>query len=51
MADAIEGKLEPELVQKFALDRGWNEHVPWRADGSTRPLNLDELCTAEDLLP
>ncbi|KAI0090734.1 FAD dependent oxidoreductase [Irpex rosettiformis] len=51
VADAIEGKLEPELVKKFALDRASNDHLPWRSDGSSRPLNLAELCTADDLLP
>ncbi|KAI0343725.1 FAD dependent oxidoreductase [Trametopsis cervina] len=51
VADAIEGKLGEDLVKKFAVDRVKNAHVQWRAGLLHRPLNLDDLCTPEDLFP
>ena len=50
VADAIQGKMEPELVRKFALDRPTGSNIVSRL-GQTAELNLRELCTPEDLLP
>ena len=51
MADAIEGKMEPELVRKFALERENSVHTLSRSDEPARELDLNELCGPEDLLP
>lgn len=51
VADAIEGKLQSELVRKFALDRQCNDHVLSRSGGASRVLELGQLCTPDDLLP
>ncbi|TBU41966.1 FAD dependent oxidoreductase [Dichomitus squalens] len=53
VADAIEGKLPPELVKKFAPGRA-HEHDAIEPSIRLAPpanLVLDELCTPEDLLP
>ncbi|KAI0682765.1 FAD dependent oxidoreductase [Cerioporus squamosus] len=53
VADAIEGKLPPELVKKFAVNR-LHEHDVTEPEVRLNPpaeLILDELCTPEDLLP
>ncbi|KAF8891769.1 FAD dependent oxidoreductase [Infundibulicybe gibba] len=49
VADAVDGSLEPELVQKFALNR---EHTTTDASRVGRPveLELDNLCNPSDLL-
>ena len=51
MADAIEGKMEPTTVKKFALDRESSVHTLSRSDEPARELGLSELCGPEDLLP
>ncbi|KAI0079301.1 FAD dependent oxidoreductase [Panus rudis PR-1116 ss-1] len=51
VADAIEGKLEPTLVQKFALDRQRTHHEPNRFGETPRELKPNDLCTPDDLLP
>ncbi|KAJ7928452.1 hypothetical protein B0H13DRAFT_1967323 [Mycena leptocephala] len=48
VADAIEGKLSPELVAKFALDRVPNQIDESRRD-TAQELDLSQLCTPEDL--
>ncbi|KAL6298818.1 FAD dependent oxidoreductase [Sparassis latifolia] len=54
VADAIEGKLESELMKKFAFDRddGY-EGTMRRASrgGDRKTLDLNDLCAPEDLLP
>ncbi|KAH7927462.1 FAD dependent oxidoreductase, partial [Leucogyrophana mollusca] len=52
VADAIEGKLDPAIAKKFAVDRAIAPGV--LAERNTRPireLDLAELCLPEDLLP
>jgi sarcosine oxidase/L-pipecolate oxidase len=54
VSDAIEGKLDPAIAKKFAVDRK-NLSVD-RCDpsrGPLRPVELtnESLCTPEDLLP
>ncbi|KAM5542918.1 hypothetical protein V8D89_003302 [Ganoderma adspersum] len=53
VADAIEGKLPPELVKKFAANRVHEHDVTEPAVRLAPPADLvvDELCTPEDLLP
>ncbi|KZP27594.1 hypothetical protein FIBSPDRAFT_730595, partial [Athelia psychrophila] len=50
VADAIEGKLDPSLVKKFALDR---EYIPASTSrtGSAKALDIANLCSPDDLLP
>jgi len=50
--DAIEGKLAPELVKKFAFEREVVDHggVPRRAS-ERKVLDLGALCTNKDLMP
>lgn len=50
VADAIQGTMNAELVKKFALDRLKND-VPQSRPDDVRELNLQDLCTASDLLP
>ncbi|OCH89862.1 FAD dependent oxidoreductase [Obba rivulosa] len=50
VADAVEGKMDPLLVRKFALDRPPSLATPSRHNYLARPLDLSQLCTAEDLL-
>lgn len=51
MADAIEGKLDPEVRARFAVDRQKAiDHVS-RVGQVPVVLEVDELCTAKDLLP
>ncbi|KAJ7244158.1 FAD dependent oxidoreductase [Mycena haematopus] len=50
VADAIEGKLSPELVAKFALDRTPNQIEELRHQGAVQELDLSQLCAPEDLL-
>ncbi|KAF7351164.1 DAO domain-containing protein [Mycena sanguinolenta] len=50
VADAIEGKLGPELVNKFALDRTPNQFGERRDQLGRQELDLSQLCTPEDLL-
>jgi sarcosine oxidase / L-pipecolate oxidase len=56
VSDAIEGKLDPAIVQKFAVDR--KQSTEDRFDpsrGLLRPdaeeLTTESLCRPEDLLP
>ena len=53
VSDAIEGKLEPTLAQKFAVDRHQTEDQFDLFRGILRPVDLstEPLCTPEDLLP
>jgi sarcosine oxidase / L-pipecolate oxidase len=55
VADAIEGTLDPEIMQQFAVDRSKENPADWlnRQHGSTGPIDLatERLCTPEDLLP
>ena len=49
MADAVEGKLPANLAQKFAINRKLSSvHVDARY-GQIEELDLDQLCTPEDL--
>ncbi|KAF7377841.1 DAO domain-containing protein [Mycena sanguinolenta] len=50
VADAIEGKLSPQLVNKFALDRTPNQFGERRDQLGRQELDLSQLCTPEDLL-
>ena len=53
VVDAIEGKLSPEVAQKFATNR-LHEHNAMEPKIRQVPpaeLVLDELCEPEDLLP
>ena len=50
VADAIEGKLDPSLVKKFALDRECTENSISRAGGVPGALEVANLCSPEDLL-
>ena len=52
VADVIEGKMPPELVKKFAVNRV-HEHDATEPEVRMDPpaeLVIDELCTPEDLL-
>ncbi|KAJ7668552.1 FAD dependent oxidoreductase [Mycena polygramma] len=49
VADAIEGKLSPEVVAKFALDRTPNQSDEWRHTVVVPELDLSQLCTPDDL--
>ena len=54
VSDAIEGKLDPAIAQKFAVDRKYStmdRFDPSR--GLLQPVELttDSLCKPEDLLP
>ncbi|KAJ7188640.1 FAD dependent oxidoreductase [Mycena filopes] len=49
VVDAIEGKMSPVLAAKFALDRTPNYADESRHD-SAKELELDQLCTSDDLL-
>jgi sarcosine oxidase/L-pipecolate oxidase len=51
IADALEGKLEPELKSKFAIDRTFTQSSLWRAIDPPQELKEDELCNPADLLP
>ena len=53
VADAIEGKLPPELVKKFEVGRVYDRDVSEPAVRAAPPADLvvEELCTPEDLLP
>jgi sarcosine oxidase/L-pipecolate oxidase len=53
VSDAIEGKLEPAIAQKFAVDRNQTEDRFDPSRGILRPVDLitEPLCTPEDLLP
>jgi len=50
VADAIEGKLSPELIAKFALDRTPNKFGERRDQLGRQELDLSQLCSPEDLL-
>lgn len=54
VSDAIEGKLDPAISQRFAVDRKANALDRLElSHGRMRPvdLNTEPLCTPEDLLP
>ncbi|KAI0251155.1 FAD dependent oxidoreductase [Lactifluus subvellereus] len=55
VADAIEGTLDPALVQRFAVDRTNGLSTDWfdRRHGLAGVVDLatEQLCTPEDLLP
>lgn len=54
VSDAIEGKLEPAIAQKFAVDRKhWTVEGYDPSRGTLKPVDLlnEPLCTPEDLLP
>ncbi|KAF7353931.1 DAO domain-containing protein [Mycena venus] len=50
VADAIEGKLSPEVATKFAVDRTPNNGDDFRLKMVREELDLNQLCTPEDLL-
>ncbi|OBZ69672.1 L-pipecolate oxidase [Grifola frondosa] len=50
VADSIQGVLHPALIRKFAVDRQQNSHTVSRVGNQPRELELDQLCTPEDLL-
>jgi hypothetical protein len=49
VADAIEGKLSPDLVAKFAVDRTPNQIDESRSNLAPVELDLSQLCTPKDL--
>ena len=49
VADAIQGTLDPDIRDKFALDRQYTSRSEARL-GEPTELELGELCTAADLL-
>lgn len=49
VADAMEGKLAPDLAARFAPHRQANAHESSRVGPPPRPLKLDELCERDDL--
>jgi sarcosine oxidase/L-pipecolate oxidase len=54
VSDAIEGKLEPAIARKFAVDRKHrtvDQFDPSRGLLKPVDLNAEPLCTPEDLLP
>lgn len=54
VSDAIEGKLDPTISQKFAVDRKDNALDRLESAHATRKrvdLITEALCTPEDLLP
>ena len=54
VSDAIEGKLEPAIAQKFAVDRKhWTVEGFDPSRGILKPVDLinEPFCTPEDLLP
>ncbi|KAF7362211.1 DAO domain-containing protein [Mycena venus] len=50
VADAIEGKLSTEVAVKFAVDRTPNDSDDFRLKMVPEELDLNQLCTPEDLL-
>ena len=53
VSDAIEGKLDPVIAQKFAVDRKQSTVDGFDPRGHLRPVELttESLCKPEDLLP
>ncbi|TFY82998.1 hypothetical protein EWM64_g1011, partial [Hericium alpestre] len=52
VADAIEGKLEPEVAKKFTIGRQFSSTDDSRINRTTvKNLTVDEFCEPEDLLP
>jgi sarcosine oxidase/L-pipecolate oxidase len=53
ISDAIEGRLDPAISQKFAVDRKNTLDRFDHSRGLLRPVDLsdEQLCTPEDLLP
>ncbi|KAJ3475621.1 hypothetical protein NLI96_g11721 [Meripilus lineatus] len=51
VADAIENKLEPDLVQRFALNREHNQHHVSRTGPQAQELDVTDLIIPGDLLP
>lgn len=53
VADAIEGKLDPALVEKFAVERECAQSGIGRIGSMSamRVLDIANLCLPEDLLP
>jgi sarcosine oxidase/L-pipecolate oxidase len=54
VSDAIEGKLEPTISRRFAVDRKdetLDQLEPARAARKRVDLITEALCTPEDLLP
>ncbi|KAJ7106043.1 FAD dependent oxidoreductase [Mycena crocata] len=49
VVDSIEGKLSPDLVAKFAVDRVPDRFDESRPGGVVRELDLSQLCTPDDL--
>ncbi|KAG7449647.1 FAD dependent oxidoreductase [Guyanagaster necrorhizus] len=49
VADALEGKTEPTAGKKFAFDREADHSDHSRAGTERQELDLDQLCTSEDL--
>ena len=50
VADLVEEKLDSELITKFAVERRAAMPDPSRT-GQVKRLNLNQLCTPEDLIP
>ena len=51
VADSIQGILDESIAQKFSPDRTYAKHDPSRSRADITDLALEQLCTAEDLLP
>jgi sarcosine oxidase / L-pipecolate oxidase len=51
VADALEGKMDPELVKKFAVDRVFDHGDLSRPAEKPHELLEQPLCTLEDLEP
>lgn len=49
MADVVQDKLDREVIKKFAVNRTYSS-LDYSRSGTISELQLDELCTPEDLL-
>jgi len=50
VADVIQGTMEPNVVAKFAVERQYTAFDESRRGMSVTELDLDDLCTPEDLM-
>jgi len=50
VADVVQGTLDPLLGKKFAINRGWNHVDLSRFRNGVDELDVEQLCSAEDLL-
>ena len=50
MAKLVQGTLESELVNRFAVDRAMVRRPEYDRAGVQEELDLDQLCSPEDLI-